>query len=238
MELKQNSSTPLYRQIEEYIRVAIENGILNFGDKLETEPEIMKRFNVSRITVRQAISNLVNDGYLIKKQGKGTFVNKPKIKRKIDHLLSFTEACSNNGMKATSEVIKREIIMPSEEEKDFLQLDDGDKVLYIQRIRFADGDPIMYENNYFSYSRFNYLLDEQLNCSLYNLLREKYNIIPSNSKGDSLEVIRASNNVAKILRVPAGEPLFYMKTYMCDNNNNPVHIGKQFIVGKRYRFDI
>jgi GntR family transcriptional regulator len=238
MKLIQNSSTPLYRQIEENIRVSIENGLLNFGDKIEAEPEIMQRFNVSRITVRQAISNLVNEGYLIKKQGKGTFVNKPKIKRKIDHLLSFTEACNTNGMKASSEVIKKEIIIPSKEEKDFLQLDDEDKVIYIQRIRLADDDPIMYENNYFSYSRFKFLLDEQLNGSLYKLLREKYNVIPINPMRDSLEVVRANNDVAKILKVPAGEPLFYMKTFMCDSNNNPVHIGKQFILGKRYKFDI
>jgi len=238
MKLLQNSSTPLYQQIEEDIRASIENGALKYGDKIDAEPEIMEKYKVSRITVRKAISNLVEEGYLIKKQGKGTFVNKPKIQRKIEHFMSFSEACSANGMKATSKVIKKEVISPSHEEKEFLQLDDDDKVLYIQRIRYADGDPIMYENNYFSYSRFQYLMDESMNGSLYNLLRDKSNVTASGAQRSSLEVMRASNDIAKILNVPVGEPVFYMRTYMCDSENKPLHIGKQYILGKRYIFDI
>lgn len=147
--LIQDNIIPLYQQLADIIRNSITSGELKYGDKIPTEVELSEKYNVSRITVRAAINELVESGFIIKKQGKGTFVSKPKVQRKIEYLSSFTVACEASGLKVTNEIIKREVIEPKIEDKKALELDDDDKLIYIQRVRFAGGDPLMLENNYF-----------------------------------------------------------------------------------------
>ncbi|HFZ0531578.1 TPA: GntR family transcriptional regulator, partial [Klebsiella pneumoniae] len=85
--LQQNTSVPLYRQLKDKILSDISSGKLAEGEKIPTEIELSELYNISRITVRNAVKELVAEGYLVKKQGKGTFVCLPKIERKVVHLL-------------------------------------------------------------------------------------------------------------------------------------------------------
>jgi GntR family transcriptional regulator len=234
--LKQDDQIPLYIQLMESIRSSIINGELKYGDKIPTELELSEEYKISRITVRKAILELVEDGYLVKKQGKGTFVNKRKIERKIVHFLSFSDACKANGLKASSKVIKKEIVQPDPKDQKLLQLNDGDALVFIQRVRYADESPIMIENNYFSYKDYNSLLNENLDGSLYKVLEEKLNIKPSHASETSLEIVRASDDESDLLNVPSGEPLFYMETTVFEENGRPVHRGKQYMIGESYKF--
>ncbi|MGG3469488.1 GntR family transcriptional regulator [Neobacillus pocheonensis] len=234
--LRQDDQIPLYVQLKESIRGSIVNGELKFGDKIPTELELSEEYKISRITVRKAIEELVEEGYLVKRQGKGTFVNKRKIERKIVHFLGFSDACKANGMKASSKVIKKEIIQPTSMDKKMLQLEDGDAVIYIQRVRYANDSPIMIENNYFSYKTYHSLLNESLKGSLYNLLEEKLGIKPAGSGELSIEIVRAGEEEMGLLNVGSGEPLFYMDSTIVDENGQPVHRGKQYILGDSYKF--
>ncbi len=234
--LRQDDKVPLYVQLKESIRSSILNGVLKYGDKIPTEIELSEIHKISRITVRKAILELVEEGYLIKKQGKGTFVSKPKIERKIVHFLSFSEACKANGLKASSKVIKKEIIPPTPKDKEKLQLDDDDAMIYIQRVRYGGESPVMLENNYFSYKKYHFLLNENLDESLYRTLEEKHDIKPAHSGELSLEIVRATEDQTELLKVATGEPLFYMDTVIYDEREHPVHIGKQYIIGEGYKF--
>ncbi|ASS91410.1 GntR family transcriptional regulator [Aeribacillus pallidus] len=234
--LKQDDQIPLYIQLKESIRSSIINGQLKYGDKIPTELELSEEYKISRITVRKAILELVEEGYLVKRQGKGTFVNKRKIERKIVHFLSFTDACKANGLKASGKVIKKEIIQPTAKDKKMLQLDDGDALLFIQRVRYADDSPIMIENNYFSYKGYHYLLNENLDGSIYKILEEKLNVKPSHAGEISLEIVRAGEEEVKLLNTVSGEPLFYLETTVYEENGCPVHIGKHYILGDSYKF--
>jgi DNA-binding GntR family transcriptional regulator len=234
--LKQDDQIPLYIQLKESIRSSIINGELKFGDKIPTELELSEEHKISRITVRKAIVDLVEEGYLVKRQGKGTFVNKRKIERKIVHFLSFSDACKANGLEASSKVIKTEIIQPTTKDKKMLQLDDGDALLFIQRVRYAGDSPIMIENNYFSYKEYHSLLNENLEGSVYRILEEKLGVKPSGSSELSLEIIRAGDEEMQLLNIASGEPLFYMDTTVIDENDRPVHRGKQYILGDSYKF--
>jgi GntR family transcriptional regulator len=234
--LKQDDKTPLYIQLKESIRSSILNGTLKYGDKIPTELELSESYNISRITVRNAILELVEEGYLVKKQGKGTFVSKRKIERKIVHFLSFSEACKANGLTASSQVTKKEIIQPTPIERKALQLSDDDALLYLQRVRFAGDSPIMVENNYFSYKKYNFLFDKELNGSLYKTIEETIHVKPSRAGRTSLEIVRASGDETELLRVSSGEPLFYLECITFDDHDQPVHIGKQYIIGEGYKF--
>jgi len=234
--LKQDDKTPLYIQLKESIRSSILNGTLKYGDKISTELELSEIYNISRITVRNAILELVEEGYLVKKQGKGTFVSKRKIERKIVHFLSFSDACKANGITPSSKVIKKEIVQPTPLERKTLHLADDDALLYLQRVRFAGDSPIMLENNYFSYKRYHFLFEKELSGSLYKTIEETIHVKPIRAGRTSLEIVRASGEETELLRVPSGEPLFYLECITFDENEDPVHIGKQYIIGEGYKF--
>ncbi|MGG1677893.1 GntR family transcriptional regulator [Neobacillus sp. NRS-1170] len=234
--LKQDDQIPLYIQLKESIRSSIVNGDLKFGDKIPTELELSEEYKISRITVRKAIVELVEEGYLVKRQGKGTFVNKRKIERKIVHFLSFSDACKANGLTASSKVIKKEIIQPTSKDQTMLQLEDGDALLFIQRVRYAGDSPIMIENNYFSYKEYHSLLNENLDGSIYKILEEKLGVKPAGSSELSLEIVRAGDEEMGLLNISSGEPLFFMDTTVTDESGQPVHRGKQYILGDSYKF--
>ena len=96
--LKQDVVTPLYEQLMEEIEKNIKSGIYKPGDKIMTESEMAKTYGVSLITVRKAIGSLMEKGLVVRKQGKGTFVTKPKFSRNIKRLQSFSEMCEQMGV--------------------------------------------------------------------------------------------------------------------------------------------
>ncbi|WP_342436551.1 GntR family transcriptional regulator [Paenibacillus sp. FSL L8-0436] len=236
--LNAENAEPLYIQLKNAVQSAIANGSFNQGDKIPTEIELAETYNVSRITVRKAIEELVREGYLTKRQGKGTFVNRPKIGRKIEHIISFTAACKANGVSSHSVVTERKKLKADADTAERLQIQPGESVLYIQRQRYAGEQPLMLENNYYPFERFAFLMEANLEGSIYELLRSEYNIDPNQPGETILQIVLADEPQAKLLEVPIGQPLFYMNTIIYDQNSKPVHVGKQFIIGDRYQFTL
>lgn len=236
MQLDIGNETPLYEQLKDEIKSRITDNTFPYGSKIPTEVELSELYHVSRITVRRAIQELCQENYLVKKQGKGTFVKHAKVTRKIEHLLSFAKSCEANNMVPSRQIMKCELVKLSIEDAKVMNLNAGDLAISIQRINMADGIPIMNENNLFPYPKYKFLLEEDLETSLYNLLEEKYNIIVSYSKNSYLDLVRATNEIAATLKVPNREPLFFLYTEIYDQNHDLIHIGKQYIIGDEYRF--
>ncbi len=236
MNLDKNSTTSLFVQIESDIRSNIEQGIYKAGDKLPAENELMEQYRVSRITIRRAISDLTEEGLLIKKQGKGTFVKEKKIQRVISHTTSFTQSCNQSGLTASSYVATREIMDANELPFDEKDIFDSEKVLHIQRIRLANDIPIICENNFFPYPKYAFLEKESLNESLFELLADKYNIHVGTPKNSYIDLTTAGMDIAGLLKVSSGEPLFLLSTEIYDDKGELIHLGKQYIAGSRYRF--
>ena len=240
--LENNTAIPLYAQLKEKIISDINNETLKYGDKIETEQEIMKKYNLSRITVRRAISELVAEGYLVKKQGKGTFVIKNKIERKIINtsdslkIMSFTKELKENNIKASSKIIELKIIPGIEEFNQKLGLTKNSKLIFMKRVRYANDSPMTIEENYFSYDKFKGLLEEKIEGSLYELLEKKYNVIPTRSSRQEIEIVKSDEEQSKLLNVPTFEPLFYFSGVTYDENDNPIHIAKRYIIGSKYKF--
>jgi DNA-binding GntR family transcriptional regulator len=236
--LNADHQEPLYIQLKKAIQAAILNESFQQGEKIPNETELMERYNVSRVTVRKAVEELVKEGYLVKRHGKGTFVSHSKIDRKIKHVMGFTAACKSNGLTSHSLIIKKEIINPDSSLKKALQLEADEKAIYIQRKRYAGDSPLMLENNYYPFNRYQFLLEESLDGSLYDLLRTKYGINPDRSGLTTLEIVLADEEQAQILETSIGKALFYMNTIIHDQHGRPVHAGKQYIIGDRYQFTL
>lgn len=236
MKLDQNNSLPLYLQLKNTIKGLIDSGKIKPGDKIDSEYELCKKYNVSRITVRNALAELENEGYLIKKQGKGSFASQPKLFRPLQDSIGFSESCRQAGMESGAFVLKREILPMNEGMRNALKLKENDRLLYIQRLRLANGEPLMIENNYFSYHQYGFLMDEPLTGSLYELLAEKKGIICNHSLKTIITVTSASGEFVKLLHVSIGAPLFVMEGIMGTQQNVPVHYSLQYIVGEKYSF--
>lgn len=230
-----NAQLPLYAQLKDILKNKIHTGEYKENTKIPTEPELTESYGVSRITVRRAVKELVEEGYLVKKQGKGTFVSRHKVFRKIEYVAGFSDSCKANGFTPTSILLERKKLPASEDLSSKLQVDLGTELIYIQRKRMADNLPIMLENNYFVYSEYAFLMEEDMDGSLYKLLEER-GTLAINPGETVLEMVSATDQIAKIMDVGFGTPFFFVDTVINDQNNHPVHVGHQYYLGEAYRF--
>lgn len=233
--LNHEDITPLYQQLKSVIKEKIIKGEYKHNQKIPSESELSKIFDISRITVRNAIAELVDEDLLIKKQGKGTFVSTPKIEDNILEDMSFSLTCEINQVRPGSKIIKNIVQRASERDIKELGLTEQDKVVYIKRIRYADDEPIIIEHNFFP-EKYSFLLNEDLeNQSLYEILKKKCNVIRKTSK-KSIEISIASETEASLLSISKGEPLLLHREIVFDEYNVPIHRTKQLILGDKFKF--
>lgn len=229
------SMEPLFAQVAKSLNSAISSGEFAAGERVPTEPELAQIYGVSRITIRRAIDELCQHGILVKRHGKGTYVRESKMTRKIEHIASFSESCKASGMVPTATVMERELLrsVPANisDRKEFA----GNQVLYIQRIHYADGTPIMIENNYYPYPRYKFLMSEPLEGSLFEALAA-HGIEVAGSENSYIDAIAATRTQAEHLSIIVGDPLFMFYREMLDREGELIYVGRQYISGSRYRF--
>ena len=143
--LNKNSIQPLYKQLMDIITQQIKNGTYKPGEKIPPEPELAELYHVSRITVRRTVEELCTQGYLIKHQGKGTFVKSPMIFRKFESQknMSFSESCRQNDRIPESHVLSFCKKPANSVTFDFLQLTPDENVFFLERLLLADSIPVI-----------------------------------------------------------------------------------------------
>ncbi len=236
--LKNNIAIPLYHQIREIIRTEIERGNLKPNQQIPTEQELVEKYNASRITIRRAVNDLVKEGLLIKKQGKGTFVSMPKIKRELISVNSFSHRMLEAGLTPSSRVLSINLINPTPTIQKRLEIEQSDKVIDIVRLRLADDEPVMIEKTFLSYKEFPLVMEADIGIgSLYKFLKEKYNVIPAKSKR-SLEIVLSNKYEADLLNTRVGQPLFLLSAIVKSQDDKPIEYVKTLIRGDRFKFEI
>lgn len=235
-----SKSAPLYQQVFEEIKGAIEAGDYVPKERIPSEPELSERYGVSRITVRRAVEELCAEGYLVKQQGRGTFVSTPHINRRLLQYTaarSFTDVCRDSNMKPGAHVLNRLIVPVRLEEAKFFGLDESALLLYVQRIRTADEQPIFEENVIVPYEGCQELLNVDLeDVSLFDKIAEVTGHRPTKTPRRTVEAVRATQEQASRLAISVGDPLLFLNVCFADDEDNPVCIGRQYYVGSRYRF--
>ena len=145
-------AVPLYQQVMDDLKGEIARGVYPAGSRIPAEMELAKSYGVGRITVRRAIEELSRAGYLNRQQGRGTFVCAPKLKRKIRQkgdVQSFTEGCAANDMVPGARLVSRTVVAATHEDAAFFGVEPGCELIVVERVRTADGIPVMLENNAF-----------------------------------------------------------------------------------------
>lgn len=176
-KLQKKGRLPLYHQLIEIITNDIESGKLKENDKLPSEREYCEFYDISRATVRQAIKELENNGFLYKMHGKGSFVAARAFEQHLLSFYSFTDEMIKLGKVPTSHLLSFDIMQSSEKVARKLAVEEGTEVYQIVRLRLADDECMVYERTYLPKRRFDGLREEWfVNRSMYEIFRSEYNV--------------------------------------------------------------
>lgn len=230
-KVERNSANPLYKQLVARIRAEIENGVYEIDSRIPSEQELCEKYEVSRITVRKALEELSEEGLLVRRQGKGTFVSVPSMEIDVKPITSFHDACRLVGRVASSKVLGARSVKATKEDVIELKVPSESRVVEIDRLRYADDEPVILERNHFSFV-YSYLLESDLRGSLYSLLRS-YGIEPSKASHD-VSLISADENKASLLGIEVGSPLLFLHEVIYDQKGRPLHISHQYIRGDKF----
>ena len=233
--LEYNSAVPFYEQVARSIRHDIETGKFSDTNRLPSEDALSQSYAVSRITIRRAVNELVETGLVEKKQGKGTFICRQKFAKDIKNLQSFSEMCRHMNMKPGGQMLENKLVLADDKIQKQLNLEPGSYVVYISRLRTADGEPVAIEKNYFPV-KYSFLLEKQFNDnSLFECLQEEAKVRVASSE-KRIELCRATAEEAKLMKVKKGTPLLYIKSVTYTYDREPLYAGVQLFNGETCSF--
>lgn len=236
-ELIKKEGVPLYVMIREALRDEIVKGGLTRGQKLPSEDELATTFRVSRMTVRQGISDLIDEGFLYRRHGLGTFVAYPHIERDHTRLTNFFESAGMKGIDAKAKVLKVEISPSPQRVANALDIREGDLVICVKTLRFADGVPITYHDAYIPHALFYTLLTEDLESQHLWKFLEKcgYRVKRALQK---LEARDASEELADLLQIEEGAPILFKERTVFADDGTPVEFTYCYNRGDAYSLTV
>jgi len=177
MKVTHDSRLPLYYQIIDIIEDKIAKEIWPKGTKIPSERELCDLYDVSRITVRKAIEELVHNGKLEKLHGKGTFVSSQPINQNLGYIYSFSREMEKQGKISSTKMVKIEIELADYKIASKLQIKEHDPIIVLYRLRCANDVPLMYERTYFRKDKYSDLLKIDLSkVGLYETLENHFGI--------------------------------------------------------------
>lgn len=229
------SPTPIYRQIEDVLRERIKSGLLRPYDLIPSENELSKILGVSPMTVRQAMSLLVKDGFAYRERGKGTFVAPPRLDHPLTRMVGFSEDMQARGLHPTNLILQFKNLAASSDVAELLQPPVGEQVLFIKRIRYLDGHPIGIHETYLRGVQFTQAELEQTG-SLYQLLQSQGVVFEGGQ--DVIEAISATEEMSELLAVAPKEPLLQVTRVAYRLGGVPIELVHAVYRSDFYRYRI
>lgn len=233
--LDKQSPIPIYIQIEEQLKQQIQQGDFPVGASIPSERELSERFAVSRMTVRQSITKLVNDGLLYREKGRGTFVASPKVEQPLNGLTSFTEDMESRGMVPSSKLIGFDILEPESDVAQELQLNEGDRVYFVERIRFADDKPMAIERTYLPVKHFPDLTEESFQGSLYAVIENQQQLKISHAT-QRMEAGLVKKEDAGLLHIQPPAAILLIERISFLEGDLPFEVVRSTYRADRYKF--
>ncbi|MFD1780142.1 GntR family transcriptional regulator [Fredinandcohnia salidurans] len=236
--IDKDSRVPLHFQIYEDIRGKIERKQLLAGDMLLSESELQNLYGVSRITVRRAIQDLENEGYVKKSQGKGTIICTPKHRYDLKTLTSFSEDITKHGEISSSIIREFSIIKADTKIAQSLNILEGDEVYYLERTRLSDNTIVGLHKAYIRMSNEFTLDPSEFNekTSLYETLIKKGVLFKS--ADEILEAKTPDNNLKQILKIEDTIPIFYKERVTYDTSGIPIEYVKMYYRSDVYQYKV
>ena len=209
-------------------------GVLAPGTAVPPERELAQRFGTSRTTVRQALAELAVEGRLLRMQGKGTFVAKPKVAQVLE-LTGYTEDMRAHGLQPRTVILDTGYIAAERQLAGYLGIRAGGRVLRVHRLRLADDEPMSIDVSHLAARRFPGLRRNlQKNASLYQTLTSAYGVELAEAE-ETIETALAGPEDARLLGVDVGLPLLLVSRHSFDASGAPVEWARSWYRGDRYK---
>lgn len=237
-ELNKNSSQPLYKQLVNYFTDPhLVKNIIDENGRLPTERELSEKFNISRITVRQALKILEDQDLIKREQGKGTFLSEEKITQPIVGSRSFSQVVKESGNIPGAKLLSAAIRLADERDRRLLNLSDDAYIVAIERIRYINEKPSAYEISHFRQD-YSFLLTKSFdNDSMYDFIHKEKGIHFTDAKR-TIEIVYADKEIASFLNINEGAPLLLIKGVTKDQFGNPSHLSYEYLVADKFKFEI
>jgi len=235
LTLNRSGPLPLYHQLKTVILQEIEARRWQPDEQLPTESELATRFQVSKITVRQALRELAEEGYIRREQGRGTFVERRRLQQGPRELTSFTDEMRRHGMLPTSRVLDQSIAPASAHVAAALTLEPGLSVFRLRRLRLADREPMGVQTAYLPLDLVPGIADMAFdNASLYDLLRSRYALQPATAR-ETYCVGKVRRDEAALLKVPVRSAAMTAERVTFLRDGRPLEYVQSVMRGDRYK---
>lgn len=233
--LNKQSAVPLYMQLKRLLEHQVIDGSLPPHSRVPSERELSEQYAISRMTARQALAELIQDGRLYTSAGKGTFVAEPKIQQSLQALTSFSEEMRARGLRPTTQLIRREKLPATATTAACLRVSEGTPVVCIERLRLADAEPMALETACLSFTGAERLLRLDLDGSLYDVLQAQFGLVPAEAVQE-FEALLAQPRERTLLHLPEGAPVLKLKRTTFDDQSRPFEYVQSVYRSDRYRF--
>ncbi|WP_120170465.1 GntR family transcriptional regulator [Thermohalobacter berrensis] len=233
----EHNSSPLYRQIAYKIKEQIKNGNYSYGEAIPSENKLAKQYNVSRVTVRQAIDTLVKEGLLYKIQGSGTYVKEAKIEHNIYTVQGFTEEMKKLNKEPVNEILEFKMGEPEENVRKILKIDEGEKTFFVKRLRYVDDIPVVLENTYLPVKLFPDLSYEVMLSSKYEYIEKAKNLRIKESYQEIIPLL-PDDNLKKMLKLKDNMPILKVVLWSTLDNNIVFEYTELYFRSDKYKFTI
>nr|WP_253957873.1 GntR family transcriptional regulator [Metabacillus halosaccharovorans] len=227
----------MYYQLEEQIKKTIETEELQPGDALPSERELSESYQISRMTVRQAITNLVNKGYLFREKGKGTFVSSQKFEQNLQGLTSFTEDMKARNLVPGSKLLHFEIYPADKDIRATLSLKDEELIYKIKRLRLANNEPIAVETSYLPVNLVPGLTPDILASSLYTYIENELELTIGHAS-QTVEAAIVDAEDQQHLNIHKDVPVLLIQRETFLENGTPLELVRSSYRADRYKFKI
>jgi GntR family transcriptional regulator len=237
LPINRDSPVPLHHQVRNYLLGCFERGELQPGQQLLRESEYATRFGISLAPVRQAILDLVKEGYFYRVPGRGTFVREQKVEEKISILSSFSESMRAKGLNAALRVIELRVGKVPPSIKAMFEAEDQ-QFVFLQRVAMIEDKAVALLSSYLPVRLVAGLETLDLNGqSLYRTLEERYGIVLARAES-TIEVVRCRGTQSTILGIPTGTPMLQVEGKTYDVTDRFVEFAQVLYRADRFRFTI
>lgn len=237
-KLDSHSEIPLYRQLYDEIKYAVETGVYKSGEQIPSEDKLREIYGISRITVRKALAELTEDNILVKKHGKGTFVSKTDyVERTVGAEGSFSKSCLLMGAVPGTKILLQQNEKAGKRLAEILGVSQGDEILHIERLRSVNGVPVIIESDYFT-EEFQFLRTLDLSeKSLLQIIKE-YGRRTIRQFQDTMDIDSATPKQAELLNCEPRHPLLRIHQRVYGTNDQLLYYNEQRILSDHYKYAV
>jgi len=236
LRIDHDSPIPLHIQVETLLRRLIESPQYRNGKLLPKEIDLAKRLGISRNTIRQATNKLEHENLLVRKKGVGTRAANNPVSTRLNNWLSFSEEMHNKGVEFINYDIKVTWVNADSDAAHMLLIEEGKKVLKLERLRGVKKGPFVYFISYF-HPRIGLTGKEDFSRHLYEILEQDYATIAAVSK-EKISAIAAIPEIAKKLNLKKGDPVLLRKRVVCDPGDRPIEYNVGYYRGDSFTYEI